>query len=98
LWFEASIGKKKKKTHQIPSQPMAGRSGPTPVIPPTQGGTNRITVQAVPDIKQDPISKITNGKLLEESSSDRVLPSRPEALRSTLTTLPKKFYFSMFEC
>jgi hypothetical protein len=42
---------------------MVGRGDIAPVIPATQGSTNRIEVQAFLSIKQDKILKITNTKM-----------------------------------
>jgi hypothetical protein len=60
---------------ETPSQPMAGTGG-------MQGSTKRgAAVQTDPDIKQDPISKLTNakrpGKVIQEVEH---LPSKHKAL------------------
>jgi hypothetical protein len=34
-------GQPRQNVHQTPSQPMAGHSGPVPIIPDAQGTTNR---------------------------------------------------------
>jgi hypothetical protein len=60
-------------------QPMAGHGGVCgPAIPAIWGNINRgITVQAGPDIKQGPISKITNAKMTYRMAQEiEHLPSK----------------------